>query len=74
MVPNETNLISRFHSQHGKNELHRSEEEVEKINKPLEKMLNKGKASAKDISKITGRLVSMQPAVGKLVYLITRHL
>ena len=36
------------------------------------KILKSGKASAKDISRVTGRLVSMQPALGKIVLLTTR--
>ena len=34
--------------------------------------MKSGKASAKDISRVTGRLISMQPALGKIVFLTTR--
>ena len=36
------------------------------------RILKSGKASAKDISRVTGRLISMQPALGKIVFLTTR--
>ena len=45
---------------------------VEKFKVLAEAILKSGKACAKDISRVTGRLVSMQPALGNLVYLTTR--
>ena len=45
---------------------------IEKFKVLAEAILKSGKACAKDISRVTGRLVSMQPALGNLVYLTTR--